>query len=131
MADSTVTQTGVAEMRAAVAALPAQVTAALRDVAVKIGGQVQGDARANLLAHTKAEKTAAAITVAVDEVNKVVTVTSRQAPGDPANNPIWLEHGTIHEPAKPYMLPALKSNEAAYLSESESAANDVAIEALT
>lgn len=138
MADITVTQTGVAELRTAIAALPGAVAARLRQTAIDIGESIQADARANLLAatandktpETQATKTAEAIGVTVDDANKTVFVTSRGVAADPANNPIWLEHGTIHEAPKPYMLPATKAHEAEYIAAQERAAVDVAQELL-
>lgn len=134
MAESTVTITGLDEMREIVNSLPDRVTAELRRCAVKIAERTQADARANLFHETRgdktpetwAEKTAAAISVTVDEVNKVVTVESANASGDPANNPIWLEYGTVHEAPKPYMLPAAKKNEAQYGADCQAAIDAVA-----
>jgi hypothetical protein len=134
MADSTVTQTGVAETRALVDALPERVTAELRRTAERTANKIQASARANLYQETRSDKTpgtwaeatAAAITVTVDEPNKVVTVTSVNASGDPSNNPIWLEHGTIHEAPKPYMLPAAKEHEGQYTDDCQAALDGIA-----
>lgn len=138
MAGSTVTIDGLDEALVASAQLPAAVTAGLRRTAEKTAGKIQAQARANLYHETISDKTpetwavatAAAITVTVDETNKVVLVTSSPASGDPANNPIWLEHGTIHEAPKPYMLPAVKQFEPQYFADCEAAVAAIASEVL-
>jgi hypothetical protein len=140
MADSgSVTQTGVREMRAALERLPDAVTAALKGVALQTAERIRATAADTLLAKTASDKTpetqaiqtAAAIKVTVDDVQKVVYVTSAGVAGDPANNPIWLEHGTVHQAAKAYMRPATDQHAPYYLSESAKAANRTVEDLLT
>lgn len=119
---STITMAGLDAFKAHVQALPAAMTAGLKATAITIASKIHVDASRNLLAATASDKTpdtqadatAAAITTVVDEDKKTVFVVSPGVAEDPANNPIWLEHGTIHEAPKPYMLPATKAHEAEY-----------------
>lgn len=132
--ESTFTQTGVAETLKAIDQLPEAVTAALKGVALDIGGKVQATARRLLLEKTRSDKTpnteatrtAAAIEVVLDEQNKTVRVISKNVSRDPANNPIWLEHGTVHQQPKAYMRPAADEHKDEYRRACEEAAGDAA-----
>ncbi len=115
------------------------MTAALRDVSVRTGHRIQARARALLLEKTRSDKTPAsqatktaeAIKVTVDEVQKAVYVTSAGVAQDPANNPLWLEHGTVHQGAKAYMRPARLENEDAWRRDMAAAADGAVRKALT
>jgi HK97 gp10 family phage protein len=134
MDNGSVTTTGLEEFKAAIEALTQEEQAEQRAVALRLGLKIRTAARANLVAATRAdktpetfaEKTAEAISVTVEDANRTVYVTSAGVSGDPANNPIWLEHGTVHEAAKPYMLPAVRQYEGEYQSETQRASDRVA-----
>lgn len=118
--------------------MPDAVTAALKGVALRIGGKVQASARRLLLQktrsdktpNTEAAKTAAAIDVVLDEPNKAVRVVSPNVSRDPANNPIWLEHGTVHQAPKAYMRPAADEHREEYRRAAGQAVSDAAVKAM-
>lgn len=128
-------------MRAAVQQLPTAVTAALRGVAEATAQRVLANARANLARQTHGTgATAAAINVTEDASNHAFIVAS---PGVPHprfslhrmtrsgrthtqkvtqnNLPIWLEYGTVHMAARPYMRPAAEAEVDRYRRDMEAA----------
>lgn len=149
MAESTFTQTGLAEMRQAIEQFPAAHTAALRAVAQATAGRVMARAKALLASQTHGTgATAAAITVTEDAANKQFIVSSPGVPHPTIslhtmkrsgrthtqkvsqnNLPIWLEYGTVHMTARPYMRPAAAAEEAQYARDMENASADAAAKA--
>lgn len=118
-----ITITGLEETRQAVEALPRAVTLALRAVAWRTSRTVSDLAKANLRRQTHGTgKTADSIHVIeeADEQQFVVVVGGN--PDRPANLPDWLEFGTRHMAARPYIRPAADEAEPAYLREMEQAA---------
>ena len=132
MAESSFTQTGVAELRAAVDGLPDRVTAALRDAARSTAARMKSAADATLRAQQKtaAHALADAITITEDVPNKQVLVSSPAPRGQAANLPIWNEYGTVRMPARPYMRPAAVAEDARYRADCASAAAEAVAEAL-
>jgi len=133
VADSSVTITGLDEMRRAVDQLPATVTAALKTVAKRSAQRIEGDAARRLRSQqkTEAHALADAITITEDVPNKQYIVTSSAPAGQPANLPIWNEHGTSKMPARPYMRPAADAEGPTYEREVAAAATDAVSEALS
>lgn len=132
MSQAGATTTGLKETRDELRALPAAVTARLRAVANRSGQRVLARARENLRRQTKGTGALAdAIFVFEDVAAKQVRVNS-MAPQNrikngkliepPLNVPIWVEFGTQHMAARPYLGPALFDEQDAYLRESEAAA---------
>lgn len=134
------TVTGLNEMRAGVRQLPSAVTARLRVVANATAQRVLARARENLRRQTRGTGAlAAAIRVQEDASARQVEVIStapqtRVVNGavvrPPLNVPIWVEFGTRHMAARPYMGPALWDESARYVAESRAAAEACAEEAL-
>jgi len=133
VADSSVTITGLDEMRRAVDQLPATVTAALKTVAKRSAQRIEGDAARRLRSQqkTEAHALADAITITEDVPNKQYIVTSKAPVGQPANLPIWNEHGTSKMAARPYMRPAADAEGPVYEREVVAAATDAVSEALS
>lgn len=138
MAD-TFTITGLDEMRRAVDALPSDVTVALKRVAQGSANAIVLRARQRLAQSPdpplKGESqshgaTAKAIEVVEDTENKQYIVESKSPPGMPTNLVIWREFGTVHQPARPYMRPAIDAERAVYLQQVEEAAVSVVKKAL-
>ena len=129
MAESSITITGLEELRVGVNRLPEAVTSALRSVAQTTAQRVLAQARANWQRQRKeliASGLAEAMIVKEDLANKMFVVESHPPKGRPAMVPIWLEYGTVKMPARPYIGPAAKAEEATYVKAMESAALDEA-----
>jgi HK97 gp10 family phage protein len=134
MAGSSFVSSGIDAFRQAVERFPDEVTRRLKEGATAIGHRQQARARDLLLQKTAADKTpatqatatAAAIEVFVEPENKRVLVVSRGVASDPANNPIWLEYGTVHQSPKPYMRPAADETRDEYRMICEKAAREAA-----
>lgn len=133
------TITGLAEFNAAVTRLPDTVTLALKRVAEGVANRVMGGARTRLLHPSPGYKhpggpgqgaLAAEIEIVADVDHKQYIVESH-APGRyPANLPLWVEFGTEHMPARPYMAPSLKAESAQYVRDVEAAAVGVVRQAI-
>ncbi len=133
------TQTGVTEMRRAVEQLPSAVTAALRKVAQASANAILVGARRRLLSPapplkcgrvSTAAHVAALIEVVEDLPNKQYRVISNSPSGTPGNDVLWIEYGTQHQVARPYMTPTAKDEEPTYLKNSAQAAADAATKVL-
>lgn len=125
MAESTFTQTGVNELRAAINRFPDVVTARLQAVAAATAARVKASAYANLRSRQKTDATALAdaIEIVEDLPNKQYQVVSKPPKGQPANVTIWNEYGTVKMGARPYMLLAAKGEETRYTNDMQAAAD--------
>ena len=113
---SGMTVTGLDDFRAKVSALPDRVRAASVGVALATGKRVLARAQANLAAQTKGSgRTAKAMTIDVE--NNAVIVQSKAPSRSPGNLPLWIEYGTVKQPARPYLGPAAKAESGQYLKE--------------
>lgn len=131
MADAQVTATGLTELRRAIDQLPRAVELALRNVAWHSSRRIQARARQLLLSKTHGTgKTAASIEVIEDEAERSFIVHPAGNPDRPANLPLWLERGTRHMTARPFMRPAADEEDPRYKRESEQAAIDAATKVL-
>jgi hypothetical protein len=132
MAEGSATSIGLKEMREAVDRLPATVTASLRAVAWRSSRNIYAKAKALLVAQQKtpSRKLANAMEIIEDAEKKRFEVISHPPGDQPANLPIWNEHGTRFMRARPYMRPALDSEQATYHSEMQQASQRAAEEAL-
>lgn len=128
MTESSVTETGTADMRAAIDQFPDRVTAALKAVAGATAGRVQSRAQDILRSKLKTSVTALIedITVEEDAANKQFLIVSRSPVGQGTNVNLWNEYGTVKMAARPYMHPAAKAEEARYQAEMQAAADGVA-----
>ena len=131
MAESTVTETGLDELRAGVNQLPAAVTLALQRVAEGSANRVLMGARQRLLSpnpplkrgrESTAANVAALIEIIEDLPNKQYIVSSQAPAGNPANTVLWIEYGSVHQAARPYMHPAADAENASYQTSMEDAA---------
>lgn len=116
MAEGSFTQTGVAELRAAIDVFPARHTAALRSVAQRSAERMRNDARRRLLAQLKTNARALAdgITVKEDAANRQFMVESSPPKGQHPLVTIWNEYGTFKMSARPYMHPAADAEREPY-----------------
>lgn len=132
MANGSATSKGLTEMRSAVSDLPRTVTAALRAVAWRKSRDVYATAKALLIAQQKtpSRKLANAMEIVEVEEKKKFLVISHPPSDQPANLPIWNEHGTRFMTARPYMRPALDEHSQSYRAEMEAASTKAAREAL-
>ncbi|MGE0450837.1 MAG: hypothetical protein AB7Q29_14785 [Vicinamibacterales bacterium] len=144
MASGGVTTTGLAEAKAASRRLPAAVTAALRGVARATALRVQ--ARARRLVRKDTGLTERSIVVMPDEPGQRYLVAARGDTrartgrmGDrPANIPLWIEEGTRKSrkpksramPARQFMRPSLKAEDAQYRRDMAAASERAARETL-
>lgn len=122
-----VTVTGLAELKRAIETLPADVTAALRSVAWRKSREALAIAKSTLRSKLKtpAHKLIDNIEI-IEQADKKQFVVISQAPDDqPANLPLWVERGTRHMAARPYIRPAADAIDASYKSESVQAATAV------
>ena len=126
-----VTARGFAEARAAIEKLPEMVTARLKAVARQSAQRVAKNGATNLLAKSRAVKTAASIVVIDESQEKRFIVSVPGHPDDPRNLPLWLERGTRFMAARPFMRPALDAEHPRYVSEMGEAATSAAKDALT
>src|SRR5262249_20790065 len=125
--DSTFTQTGVNELKAAIETFPDDITAACQSVAHKWAGIVKTDAQRRLLSQTKGEgNTAAAMQIVADLPNKEYIVGFGLIKKRPANLPLWLEYGTIRMNARQFMRPAAEAAREGYRRDMEAVVAQVA-----
>ena len=121
MAEGSVTQTGVEELKALYRQLPARVDAVALRVAHGTGNAMVVQARTRLLRPQPPVKSGSSgandaiqIDVVDDLPNKAVLVEARATGRYPANLVLWTEFGTIHQPARPFMAPAGHAVQAQY-----------------
>lgn len=111
-------------------ALPAALTTALRDNARATAARVRDRAQQLLIAQQKtaSRKLANNIKIEDDVANELVAVVSYPAvrssvreKGQGTNLPTWVEHGTVHMEARPYMRPAAEAERDGYTRTTEAA----------
>lgn len=128
------TLTGVAELRAAFQRFPAAVTTALQKVARDTALRVKAGARA--LVPVDSGITRDSIDVQPDPARKRYVVAVFNAPPHVRkgrkdrtaylpNLPLWIEFGTIHNPARPFLRPALEAEDGRYQADMQAAADRV------
>jgi len=110
-----VTVTGLAEARAALEALPEEMTDALKEHAKDTAESIKVDYQRRLLAQTNAHKTAASARVLDESEEKQFTVNVPGHPDDPANLSYWLENGTRNMRAKPALRNAGDAHNQRYI----------------
>lgn len=131
MANGSVTMTGLKEFERGVEQLPRAVTLALRAVAWRTSRKVYDSAKARLRAQTHGTgATERAMRIVERDQMKAFIVDVGPIAGRPDNVPLWLEFGTVKMSARPFLRPSLAEHEAAYISESEHAVENVARETL-
>lgn len=125
-----VTTEGLTELAEAITAFPRTVQLALRGVAFNSARRVRTRAQQILRAKTTGTgKTADSIEVIEEEEKQQFVVHVAGNPDRPAMLPNWLEFGTRHMRARPYMRPAGDEEEPRYLREMEDTAKKTADEA--
>lgn len=126
MAQGSFTQTGLAEMKAAIAKFPAAHTARLRAVAEAAAHRVRARAQQILASKTHGTgRTEARIgEVQEDAANQQFLIVSRAPRGRASNLPWLLEYGTSKMGARPYMRPAADAEEDQYRREMDTASAD-------
>lgn len=132
------TITGLTEFAAAVTRLPDAVTLALKRVAEGTANRVEMAARRRLLEPRPPFKVAgrgygdvaAAMEITEDLPNKQYVISSVAPSGTPGNLVLWIEFGTVHMPARPYMAPSLHEENASYIKDVEAAAVGVVRDAV-
>lgn len=110
MADGGVTSSGLLEFKAGVEKLPAAVTAAARNVARRTALAVAAGARLRVRVRSGAMQRS--IRVDPDEQHRQYKVTAGNIDGPPIA--LFLELGTVHMSAKPFMGPALEAERGNY-----------------
>lgn len=116
------TQTGREAMVRAIERFPDDQTAALKAVARATAERILARERQLLAAQTHGEgNTAAALFIEDDSDNKRFIVRFGLIKNRPANLPIWIEYGTVHQPARPFVRPAADAEKDRYRHEMESA----------
>ena len=110
-----VTGSGVREMQSAIQKLPAAVTAAARNVARATALRVAAGAR--LRVRVRSGVLQRSIRVSPDTAQKQYVISAGLLEGPPIA--LFLEHGTIHMRAMPFMGPALNAERANYLRDLE------------
>ena len=138
MAESTFTQTGVQEMRALYANAPQRVDTVCARAARGAANAMLLGARRRLSApspatkgphiHKSGESLAEAIDIVEDLPGKQIRVVSHSPSQYPANLVFWWEHGTAHQPARPYMRPSADEQRAPYARDLATAIDGVARE---
>lgn len=128
MADAGATATGLKELREAIDRLPDDVTEKLRFVALISANRIQVRAKSILRSKLKtpAHALVDGIVVVPEPEHKQYVVDSTRPPSQPTNLPLWVEKGTPHMAARPYMRPAGDAEDDHYKSESLKAAESVA-----
>lgn len=129
MADTTVTTTGLTELKRAIEVFPEKHTAALRAVAKATADRVLANARANLAAQTKGTGALAGFLEVREQAEKKQFVVGAN-PGlvrvHPWNLMLWLEYGTVRAAARPFMRPAADKERDRYQQDLARASEDIA-----
>lgn len=126
MTNVTVTTVGLEELYAATRVLDDRVQGRLQAVAAATAFRVKARAQENLRSKTHGSgATAKAIGVVVDHPRKQYQVISQAPPDKPDVLPFWLEYGTRHMGARPYMRPAADAERESYAANMLAAAVDI------
>ncbi|MEO8678146.1 MAG: hypothetical protein ABI665_03815 [Vicinamibacterales bacterium] len=100
-------QSGVAEMRRQIERFAPDQAAALKAVARETAERILKRERQLLTSQTHGEgNTANALFIEDDSANKRFIVRFGRIQGRPAHLPIWIEYGTVHQAARPFVRPA-------------------------
>lgn len=118
------TQTGLAEMKAAIARFPEDHTARLRAVAAATADRLMKRSQAMMDSHGTGATAARIGPVQEDKANQQFLVISRAPKGAASNLPWLLEYGTIDTPAFGYMRKAADAEEERYRADMEAASVD-------
>lgn len=102
---SSFTETGTAELLAAIMDYPAAEEASLSAVAEQQATQIAAEAKATLAAQLETPRHALIDAITIEPGDHRYTVSSAPPAGEPAMLPAWIEYGTIHMHARPYMRP--------------------------
>lgn len=106
--------------------LPTTVTSELQAIAGATAARVRNRAQDLLREKTHGTgATAKAIGIVVDVKNKQYLVISQAPQGKAGNLPVWIEYGTVHQEARPYMRPALSAESTRYKNEIAAAAMQI------
>ena len=143
MADASATAPGLAALRAKVDRFPDAVTAQLRSVAWRTSRRVMERAKAKVAVDTgytkdniyileDADKKAFYVMAGTDRPR--VRIVGRTMPSGRFHTqrttlnmlPIWLEYGTVHMAARPFMRPAADAESGRYVQEMRAGAEAVA-----
>ncbi len=125
---SSVTTTGLEELKRSIDRFPDAVTQAFKATAKASADRMATHAAAILRSKTHGTgKTAAAIRVLDESQDKQYVVNSPGDPDRPANLPLWLEFGTRFMIARPYMRPAGDAENPRYKAAMAATAEQMAI----
>lgn len=111
--------TGLDALTRGLAAFPDVVARGQRAAAEATAAALAGDLRAEL--HARGWTLANEIDVIVAPSAQLIRIEVNPRPPRPANLPLWLEFGTRHMPARPFMLPAVIRARAAHPARAEAA----------
>lgn len=104
---TTFVQTGLPELKQMIEEFPDDQAEALRATALVTADRVLKTERQLLLQQTHGEgNTAAALKIVEHPENHVVSVLFGPIKDRPQNLPFWIEFGTIHQSARPFIRPA-------------------------
>lgn len=127
MASNSFVQSGVAEMRRSIESFSDDQTAALKAVAFATAARILKRERELLASQTHGEgNTADALYIEDDSANKRFIVRFGLIKNRPANLPIFLEYGTVHMDARPFVRPAADAEKERYRRDMESASTNAA-----
>ena len=105
--DGSATATGLRELTAGIGRLEATVIERLKLTARASADRIAAEAANILRSKTHGTgRTAASIRVLDESGDKQFVVNCPGNPDQPANLPLWLERGTRHMSARPFMRPA-------------------------
>ncbi len=129
MAESVVAVTGLDELRRAVDQLPRELENELRAIAFRVSRDAKERARALLLGqirghNTKGHQHTADSIVINDRPDEHLFEVTVENPSMP-NLGLWLERGTVHMAARPFMRPAGDAVTAGYQRDSLAAAEKI------
>jgi HK97 gp10 family phage protein len=121
------TQTGMAEMRQSIEQFSDDQTAALKAVARATAERILSRERQLLASQTHGEgNTADALFIEEDAANKQFIVRFGLIKKRTANLPLWLEYGTVHMTARPFVRPAADAEKERYRRDMETASASAA-----
>ena len=130
--DGSAVASGLKELNAGIDRLDETVTARLKATARRSADTIARNAAAILLSKTHGNGgTARSIRVLDESAEKQYVVNCPGDPEKPANLPGWLERGTRHMSARPFMRPAADAESDRYKQNMVAAAEAAAVEVLT
>ena len=120
----------LAKLRANIERLPVRVTAQLRAVAWRTSRVVRTRAQQILRSQTHGTGKTANSIVIVEQAEKKQFLVTVENPDNPELG-LWLERGTVHMRARPFMRPAGDEATAGYVREMTEAATQAAEDSFT